>query len=835
MEPMHDPPAARRVSHYRILHALGAGGMGEVYAGYDETLKRRVAIKAIRSDRLDSTAKARFLREAQILSQLDHPNICRVYDYVEDTDSDWLVLELIDGRGLRAAIHDGLDRHVSLKIAEQITAVLIVTHAAGIVHRDLKPGNVMLTATGEVKVLDFGLAHSLAPAVGSLPSTYTRQRPVSPSNDFDVTRMASVAVPPDDDPSATSSGQYRSREGAVVGTVGYMSPEQAAGERATTASDMYSFGLLLQELFTGRPPYDRGLDYEVALERARKGETAAPVGVTAEIAALIQRLKSVAPSQRPTAIEAAERLRWIRERPKRRLRRLLVAAAAGLLALAATKYTIDLARERSAAIAARDDANRRRQQAENLIGFMLGDLRGKLQQAGRLELLEAVGREATAYFKAVPPGSITSEELFRRSQTLYQIGQIRQAEGKLKEATDVYRESLSVAETVAARDLSRLDWQLGVATAHFYLGDVLRIQSDLAGAMREFTAYRDIARRLVEREPANERWALELSYGNSGVAAVQELQGDLEGARGQLESALAIKEELARRKPGDIERQQALATGHNRLGVVLNNLGHTESALMHYLADLEIRRHLVATDPSDYALKRGLQVAISFAGHAYEERGDLRAATEQYQAWLDVTADAAAVDPRNVDWQRDFAVAESTLANVFRLSGRLREAERHNQTALAVIVPLARASPTQVSRQRDLAFVELGAGLTSLDRGDIGQATSRADNVERITTPLVARGTDRIAVRLAAEGRLLAADAAEQRGDIPRAHHLREQALALLPVTMTGSADRRALDISARALIGLNRTAEARPIVERLVAGGYSHPALMKQWEKKGG
>ena len=111
--------------------------MGEVYVGLDETLKRRVAMKAIRVEhRLDSVSKARFLREARILSLLDHPNICRVYDFIEGDNRDWLVMELIEGKSLLVALRDHLEPAVKLKIAEQVAAVLVATHAAGVVHRD---------------------------------------------------------------------------------------------------------------------------------------------------------------------------------------------------------------------------------------------------------------------------------------------------------------------------------------------------------------------------------------------------------------------------------------------------------------------------------------------------------------------------------------------------------------------------------------------------------------------------------------------------------------------------------------------------------------------------
>ncbi len=815
-----DPsPAAReRVSHYRLLHPLGAGGMGEVYAAIDETLGRRVALKAVRPDqRLNADSKTRFLREAQILSQLDHSNICRVYDYFEEDGRDWLVLELIEGQSLDLIGAGSLGGPAKLAIAEQIAAVLVVTHAAGIVHRDLKPANVMVTSAGQAKVLDFGLAHSGAAApVTDRPSA---SRPVpddraSIAESLDVTRAGFTP--------------FQTEHGSITGTIGYMSPEQAAGDAATSASDMYAFGLLLQELFTGCRPYDTTLDRAALLESARQGRRPDVGGVTADLASLIRRLEAFAPSQRPTAVDALERLRWIGDTPRRRLRRLAAVAALILVALGAAKYTIDLARERTVAVTAREDAVRRRQQAETLIGFMLGNLRAKLQQAGRLELLEDVGREATAYFNAVPPSAMSGEELFRRSQASYQIGQIRQAEGRMTEAAAAYRESLMIAQQVAARDPANGEWQLGLGTAHFYLGEALRQQSDLPEAMREYAAYRDIAQRLADRDPRNERWALELSYGHGAVAAVQESQGDLEGAQKALELALRVKEDLSARAPANVERQQAVATGHNRLGRVLDKQGHTEDALWHFLADLEIRRALVRASPRDVSMRRALQVALSAVARAYEDRGDLAKALEYFRDWRDETAASASVDRKNADWQRDQAMASVGLAEGLKLSGDLAGARRLYATALQILEPIARASPTLALWQKDLGAAELGAGVTALDLGDAREAATRSANVERITAALVARGTDRDAMRLAAEGRLLGADAAARQGDAARATNLREGALALVKGSPSGATDKPTIAVKARALMSLNRRDEAKALVERLLALGYRHPTLMK-------
>ena len=208
-------PAAAdgRISHYRILYPLGAGGMGEVYAAIDETLQRRVALKAIRVDRrLDEDAQARFLREARILSQLDHPNICRAYDYLRAGDHDWLVLELIDGENLKEALEHGIDRTQKLRIAEQIASVLVATHEAGIVHRDLKPGNVMVTPTGDVKVLDFGLARPDAGRVAAPADSAAAALQLLTVPDTEVTRTMSSG-------SVAGRSSYETQSEGITGTL----------------------------------------------------------------------------------------------------------------------------------------------------------------------------------------------------------------------------------------------------------------------------------------------------------------------------------------------------------------------------------------------------------------------------------------------------------------------------------------------------------------------------------------------------------------------------------------------------------------------------------------
>lgn len=317
----------KTIGKIRLIRPLGEGGMGEIYVGFDQKLGCEVAVKVIRGEaRFDGEARARFGREAKVLSRLEHPNICRIYDFIETEDCDFIILELVHGRDLKALLKSNVDHSKKIRIAIQVARVLKVAHAKDIVHRDLKPENVLVTEGGDVKVLDFGIARTVGEEGGS--TSIPEERLAHLENRQHV-REVMIAGELD----TVEAHEFQTRLGDIVGTPRFMSPEQARGERVTAASDMYSFGLLLQWLFTGRSPLEESLKGYLLLYKVMKGETLPVEGLDSELTGLIQRLKEPLPENRPLAADVLERLHHIASKPMRRFRRFAISAGVMLLAL----------------------------------------------------------------------------------------------------------------------------------------------------------------------------------------------------------------------------------------------------------------------------------------------------------------------------------------------------------------------------------------------------------------------------------------------------------------------------------------------------------------------
>ena len=235
--------AGTKLGPYEIQSQLGAGGMGEVYRARDTRLDRTVAIKVLNSQLVASAElRARFEREARVISQLQHPNICVLHDVGREGATEYLVMEFLEGESLADRLKKGpLTPEELLRVATQIADALEKAHRAGVVHRDLKPGNVMLTKSG-AKLLDFGLAKPLAATTAAGSASRTSAS---------VFAAALTQTSP-----APSPASPLSTAGAVIGTVQYMSPEQIQGMEADARSDIFAFGVMLFEMTTGKRAFE---------------------------------------------------------------------------------------------------------------------------------------------------------------------------------------------------------------------------------------------------------------------------------------------------------------------------------------------------------------------------------------------------------------------------------------------------------------------------------------------------------------------------------------------------------------------------------------------------
>ena len=743
-----------QIGNIRIESLLGAGGMGEVYRGFDTRLERVVAVKTLNArHRLDGEAKARFLREAKILSRLESSAICRVFDLVEGEEADYLIFEYVEGESLRQVLDQRrLDSIEALELAEKIANALAVAHAERIVHRDLKPANIMVTPEGDIKILDFGISHAVRE--GAVPQMQEDEVQEAQVADLAADSLDTVPVPPaatvplplpigfdeeaatvriggqgetvdfadgeEDEPGRSTLGDRLTAHGSVVGTLAYMSPEQAVGQDLTEASDLFSLGLILQEMLDGRPAYEPvalgKLFPRVIMGRTRSFETQ---GLDPDAVRLVEHLQRRDLEQRPTALETAEQLRYILDRPKReqRQRRMRLLATASFVVLLGVLVVVSVLAVRAdrAAKRAELEAQRAEAQAERA--------NQEAQRAG--EVVDFL----VQLFDAASPENARGREVSVRE--IVDVGAVR------------------IEQDLHDQPLVRARLQDTLGTILWQLGDYPAARHQLEEAL-------EVRRQELPSD------APELALGRQHLASVLADQGEFEDSQALLRSAVEGLEEGGSLEGEDLEDEEREAA--SVLSNVLNDLatlrfqfGDFEAAEKDYQRALELRTQLFGPDSIDVARILNNLAVLSW------QLGDYEKARSSYQRSLAVHESMLGAD------HPDLSALLNNLGILERNLGRAEAAVDLHGRALAI------ATTSLGDRHRDVAAIQssYALALVALDR--LEEAQPLFESAYAIQSETLGADSFEIGRTLGSLGDLL-----RRRGELDRARSMLQRARRLL-------------------------------------------------------
>ncbi len=798
-----DAASGRRIGPYRLVREIGHGGMGAVYLAVrdDDAFQKRVAVKVLRRGMDTEAIISRFRNERQILAGLDHPHIARLIDGGSTPDGlPYFVMEYVDGAPIDeyADAHD-LDTTARLDLFQQVCEAVQYAHQNLIIHRDIKPANVLVTRDGVPKLLDFGIAKLLNPELAG----HT---------------LAPTAL------------------GLQLMTPEYASPEQVRGDPVTTATDVYSLGMLLYELLTGRRPYEIGSRAPSDIARVvcetvpPRPSTAVTVGPTVDgrtgDASIPASDADSKPRTRPRTVDG-ERLRrrlagdldnivmkalskepprryasvdQFAEDVRRHLAGLPVIARKDTFGYRASKF---VRRNRAAVLAA--------------AGVVLALIAGMAGVAWQAQVARAERARAEQRFDDVR--ALASAFLFDLHDA------IRDLPGSTPARQLVVSKGMEYLDKLAADAGDRPDLQRELAAGYLRVGDVQGRPfnpnlGDTEGALESYRKAVSVYESLGVTPSSDESIRREASVAYLRLSDVLSVSGDSAGALAAARTGLDFVRDLSNDLSASPQALRDLAVGYSRVGDLLSETGATQEALEHRRRALALMEHLAASEPNDPNNLRQLGVAYQRMGNSlgnpnYPNVGDHAGALEHLEKSIEVFRRASAAYPTNALFRRNYAVASSNAADILGALGRHDEALAREQEALRTFETQAREDPTNAAARNDLAISWYKMGEMLAARGRTREALAEYEKAMAIHRSLSAAdpGNDRARLELASD---LAAIGTVQAklGMRERSLASHSQAVEMARALSASNADNVELRVSvALALIG-------RADAAGLLAGG---------------
>jgi tetratricopeptide (TPR) repeat protein len=510
----------------------------------------------------------------------------------------------------------------------------------------------------------------------------------------------------------------------------------------------------------------------------------------------------------------------LKQRELHRRNRRMAAITAVAMILMAITTTLAI----TAAIA-RNDAERRQKQAEDLVNFMLGDLNEKLREVQRLDILDAVGDKAMDYFKSLPNSDVTEEVLVQRAKALEEIGSVRQDQGHLDAAIESFQAALALSRQLAKAAPENAARQVAHSRLLTFLGMADWFQGDLEKAEQNFESARDVLQNAQALGAHNPDLIFQLTSIDNNLGHVLEARGKLDDAVVQYGAMLTHCKDLVSGKGVKTIWESQLGAAHNNLGKIALLRGDLATAVAEYAADDAIETQLSARDPNDNSQLTNTFTVRAILGRTLALTGDVDTGIRTMQEAVEIGTKLKAIDPMATDVQENLALYQAQLSRLLRLSDRLPEAIALTNRSLETFATLTHQDSANSAWQREYAEAQTVQAAQSFAAGKIEKTRVQVKAALEILDPALAKRPDDRATLLAASAARLAL--AGITADADAAQSLRESVSSAIANVKSGQDDPRMLGLQVNALLGLERKSDAQTVIQKLWESGYRDPALL--------